>query len=82
MSYDQEMRKAVFSCECQNIKFIHVFQLSLFRNAPEGTEKCPDLRNRKQITRWRFKINLTVGNKKWTVSNAGKFKEIRSTRRN
>jgi len=55
-------------------------QLSLFGNAPEDTERRPDLRNRKQSTRWLFKINLTVGNKKWTVPNAGKFKEIRSTR--
>jgi hypothetical protein len=80
VSYDQELKKAAFTCECQNIKFIHVFQLSLFRNAPEDTEWRPDLRNRKQSSRWRFKINLTFGNKKWTVPNAGKFKETRSTR--
>jgi len=80
VSYDQELKKAAFSCECQNIKFIHVLQLSLFRNAPEDTERSPDLRNKKQSTRWRFKINLTVGNKKWTLPKAGKVKEIRSTR--
>jgi len=80
VSYDQELKKAAFSCECQNIKFIHVLQLSLFRNAPEDIERRPDLRNTKQSTRWCFKINPTVGNKKWTVPNAGKFKEIRSTR--
>lgn len=80
VSYDQKLKKAEFTSECQNIKFIHVFQLSLFRNAPEDIEGRPDLRNRKQSSRWLFKINLTVGNKKWTVPNAGKFKEARSTR--